>query len=213
MPEYTLFCAPNTYAMCAHAILEEVEADYETRWVELFSETPDPEFLAVSPHCRTPALLGPDGALFETGAVALYLAEQFPVAELVIPPGDANRGAFLQWIHYLATTLQPDVIIQFHPEFYHADPDLQSALKAASMQRLTGVFKTLDAALDGGPYFFGKRPTVPDFILALQTVWDVIFPHGDINAYPNLARHRDAMCNRKSVQKVLSQHKKESMQR
>lgn len=213
MPEYTLFCAPNTYAMCVHAILEEVGADYKTRWVELFSDFPEPDFLAVSPHCRTPALLGPDGALFETGAVALYLAEKHPEAELVIKSCDPNRGVFLQWIHYLATTLQPDVIIQFHPEFYHTDPDLQTALKAASMKRLLGVYRTLETALEEGPFFFGTHPTVPDFILALQTVWDVIFPDGDISEFPNLARHRDVMCNRQPVQKVLAQHQKEGAQR
>ncbi len=213
MPEYTLYCAPDTYAMCAHAVLEEVEADYAIHWVELFSDTPDPAFLAASPHCRTPALLGPDGPVFETGAVALYVAERHPDAGLIIPPGDSRRGAFLQWIHYLASTLQPDVIIQYHPEFYHSDPELQGILKAASMKRLSQVFATLDAALSDGPFFFGARPTVPDFILGTQSLWDVIFPGGDIALYPNIARHRAALCKRPSLQDMLAQHRAEASRR
>ncbi|WP_299844537.1 glutathione S-transferase family protein [uncultured Roseovarius sp.] len=210
MTKYTLYCAPNTYAMCAHAVLEEVGADYSVHWVELFNDTPDPAFLTASPHCRTPALLGPDGTIFETGAVALYMAEQYPEAGLVIPPGDARRGAFLQWIHYLASTLQPDVIIQYHPEFYHAQPELQDALKQTSMIRLSKVFETLDAALSVGPYFFGTAPTVPDFILGTQALWDVIFPDSDISRYPNIARHRNTLCNRSSVQSMLAQHQAEA---
>lgn len=213
MAAYTLFCAPDTYAMGAHAVLEEAGADYALRWVRIFTETPDPDFLAASPHCRTPALDGPDGPVFETGAVALYIAERHPQAGLAIPPGDARRGRFLQWIHYLASTLQPDVILQYHPEFYFGEPDLQARLKAASLLRLRGVFDTLEAALADGPFFFGARPTVPDYLLALQTVWDVIFPEGGVAAYPNLARQRDAVCARPAVGRVLRQHREEHARR
>ncbi|WP_166418291.1 glutathione S-transferase family protein [Cochlodiniinecator piscidefendens] len=213
MADYTLFCAPDTYAMSAHAVLEEIGADYDVHWINIFSDNPDPAFLAASPHCRTPALASPDGTVFETGAVALYLAERHPEANLVIEPGDARRGAFLQWFHYLASTLQPDVIIQYHPEFYHTEPDRQAALKAASMKRLAGVLDTLEAALENGPYFFGDQITVPDFILAMQSVWDVIFPNGDITAYPNIARHRDAVCARPSVQRMQEQHRAEAARR
>ncbi|MDW4551226.1 glutathione S-transferase family protein [Defluviimonas sp. D31] len=213
MPDYTLYCAPDTYAMGAHAVLEEAGADYAVHWVHLFSDNPDPDFLAASPHCRTPALKGPDGTVFETGAVALYVAEGHPKAGLVIPPGDPRRGTFLQWFHYLASTLQPDVIIQYHPEFYHSEPDRQAALKAASMQRLKGVYQTLERALEGGPFFFGSQPTVPDYILALQTVWDVIFPEGDITAYPNISRHRAAICARPAVQRIRAAHEAEYTRR
>ena len=206
MAEYTLFCAPDTYAMSAHAILEHVGADYAPHWVELFRDAPDPAFLAASPHCRTPALLGPDGPVFETGAVALYVAEMHPDTELSIPQRDPRRGVFLQWLHYLATTLQPDVIIQFHPEFYFADVGDQARLKAASMERLKGVFTTLETALESGPYFFGDTPTVPDFILATQTIWDVIFPDQDITIYPNIARQRDAIYALPATKRMVAQH-------
>ena len=208
MAEYTLYCAPDTYAMGAHAVLEEVGADYGIHWVTLFAATPDPAFLAASPHCRTPALNGPDGTVFETGAVALYVAERHPDAGLIIPPGDPRRGQFLQWLHYLASTLQPDVIIQYHPEFYMQSDTDCAALKAASMERLRKVYATLDAALAEGPFFFGAMPTVADFILALQTIWDVIFPDG-IGAYPNLARQRSAILDRPAVRRILTEHKLE----
>ena len=213
MAEYTLFCAPDTYAMSAHAVLEEIGADYQVRWIRIFDDTPDPDFLAASPHCRTPALAGPDGSVFETGAVCLYLAERHPQANLVIPVGDPRRGRFLQWFHYLATTLQPDVLIQYHPDFYHTDPQMQDAIRASSMNRLRGVFDTLDAALAEGPFFFGDQLTILDFILAMQTVWELIFPDGDITAYPNIARHRDTLCARPSVRRMQEQHQAEAARR
>lgn len=203
----TLFCAPDTYALCAHVMLEEIGVPHEIRWVELFTQTPDQDFLAASPHCRTPALLTPHGAIFETGAICLYLSERDPQMDFIIPVGDQRRGSFLQWFHYLATSLQPEVIIQFHPEFYHSGSAEQRTLKKNSMARLRTTFDALDAALADGPYFFGEKPVVPDFILGMQTVWDVIFPDGDITAYPNIARHRGKMCSRPAVQKVLALHR------
>ncbi|MCR9125119.1 MAG: glutathione S-transferase family protein [Rhodobacteraceae bacterium] len=213
MTVYTLFCAPDTYAMGAHAILEEAGADYRLHWVELFTATPDPLFAAASPHCRTPALTGPDGAVFESGAVALYVAERHPEAGLAVPPGDPRRGAFLQWLHYLGTTLQPEVMIQFHPEFYMGSTADRAALRAASMRRLRRVFAVLDAALEPGPYFLGAHPTVPDYVLGLQTVWDMIFGADGIAAYPNIARQRDALLGRPAVARVLDCHARESARR
>ena len=209
MADYTLFCSPDTYAMSAHAVLEETGAEYNLHWVEIFTETPDPQFLAASPHCRTPALSGPDGTVFETGAVCLYIAENFPEAGLVIQPGDPRRGVFLQWFHYLASTLQPDVIIQFHPEFYMPDEGRQSLLKKTSMARLRKVYATLEAALSKDIYLFGDDPTVPDFILGMQTVWqDTLFPQG-LDEFPRLKRHLTALSQRPAVQRVLKVHQTE----
>lgn len=200
--------------MSAHAVLEEIGADYALRWIQLFADAPDPDFLAASPHCRTPAMAGPDGTVFETGAVCLYLAERHPDTGLNVPYGDPHRGTFLQWLHYLATTLQPEVIIQFHPEFHHQDAENQALLKASSMQRLRRVYDTLEDALpQDGPYFFGGTPTVLDFILAMQTIWGIIFPNGDIAAYPKLARHLDAVCARQATQRMLAQHRAEAKRR
>lgn len=212
MPDYTLFCAPDTYAMGAHAVLEETGAAYVVHWVELFADTPDPAFLAASPHCRTPALSGQDGTVFETGAVAMYIAERHPVAELVIPEGDPRRGRFLQWFHYLASTLQPEVLMLYHPEFHASDPVQQDALKTAAKARLSDIFTVLDEALSEGPYFFGDRPCIVDFLLGTQTIWDVLFADG-IETYPAIARQRRALLARASVQRMLEQHRAESARR
>ena len=202
---YRLYVSPNTYAMAAHAILEEIGADYEPYWVEIFTEKPDPAFLAASPHARVPALADEHGSLCESGAVALYLAERHPEAGLMIPVGDPRRGAFLQWLSYLSSTLQPDVILQFHPEFYFTEAADQERLTAASHKRLDGVLKTLDNALDPGPYFFGEQLTILDFCFALQAVWDEIFP-GSIDDYPNIKRLVETMSARPSVRRVLGEH-------
>ena len=48
MSDYTLYAAPNTYAMSAHAILEEVKADYKIEWIEIFTDKPNHDFKTIS---------------------------------------------------------------------------------------------------------------------------------------------------------------------
>ena len=202
---YRLYAAPDTYAMIPHAVLEELGVAYELVWVEIFTDRPHPDFLAASPHARVPALADETGAICEAGAIALYLAERHPDAGLAIPVGDPRRGRFLQWISYLASSLQPDVIIQFHPEFYAADADGQERLKAASLERLARTLQILDEALDPGPYFFADRLTLCDFCLALQAVWPEVYP-GSIDDYPNVKRLVERVTERPAVRKVLALH-------
>lgn len=204
-PEYTLFCAPNSYAMGVHAILEETGAEYDLRWVTLFSETPEVDFLAASPHARVPALLGPEGTLFESGAIAMYLAERHPEAELSIEPGHPLRGPYLQWIHYLAATLQPDVMLQFHPELYFSNKADQAALKQASMQRLDKVLRVIDTALSPGPWFLGETLSVADFCFGMQAIWPEIYP-SSISAYPNITQMVERLLARTSARKVTEIH-------
>ena len=202
---YRLYSAPNTYAMSAHAILEELGAPYELVGAALFAETPDPDFIRVSPHGRVPALVDEHGSVFESGAIALYLAERHPQGGLAIPAGDPRRARFLQWLFYLSSTLQSEVLIQFHPEFYFDEPGDRQRLRAASMKRLAKILATLDAALAPGPYFFGDRFTVCDICLATQAVWPEIYP-GTIQDYPALKRAVDLVTARPAVARVLRRH-------
>lgn len=202
---YVLFAARNTYAMIVHALLEEIGADHDIHRVEIFSDNPDPRFVAVSPLLRVPVLVGPDGPVFESGAIAHYLAERHPEAELAIPIGDSRRGRFLQWLHYLSSTLQPEVLIQYHPEAYFEDEDDQRRLKAASMRRLANALDVIEAGLDPGPFFLGERRSVCDYCLAMQAVWPPIFP-GSIRDYPNIERLTQAITARPAVRRVLIMH-------
>tara|TARA_B100000676_G_scaffold312208_1_gene385306 strand:- start:1107 stop:1781 length:675 start_codon:yes stop_codon:yes gene_type:complete len=203
---YRLYLSTNTYALTVQALMEDMGLDHELVWVDIFQDTPDEDLLKVSPHSRVPALNADGTVLFETGAIALWLAEQHGDGDYLIPPGDPRRGIFLQWFHYLATTLQPDVMMQFHPESYAADDATQARLREAAFGRLDKVFRTLDDALADGPWFFGDTITVLDFLLGMQATWPEIYPE-TIHAYPNLTRHQQALLERPSVQRVFGIHR------
>ena len=202
---YTLYTYPNSYAMTVHCLMEELQLDYDCRWVGIFTDTPDADFLKVSPHARVPALMTPEGPVFETGAIALYLAEKHGDGAYQIPVGDPRRGRFLQWYYYLGTTLQPDVMVQFHPEVYFGDDETQERFKAASRVRLAKILSTVSDAIGDGPFFFGEQITVLDFLLALQAIWPEIYP-GPMEDYPVIKQHVDRMMARLAVEKIYALH-------
>ena len=62
-----------------------------------------PEYLAISPLGRVPCLVDGEMRLFESGAICQYLCENYGDGSLYRPPGDAERTAWLQWLHYAET--------------------------------------------------------------------------------------------------------------
>jgi len=78
-----LFYAPGTCALATHIALEEAGADYEAVMVDFGAQAQrSPEYLAVNPKGRVPALVTDSGTLTETPALLVYVAQRFPAAEL-----------------------------------------------------------------------------------------------------------------------------------
>ena len=92
----TLFHAPWSRSGRIVWLLEEIGADYDIRYVDIFramtqSGARDPANL--HPDGKVPALLHDDVLVTESAAVALYLTDLFPEAGLGAPVGSAERGA------------------------------------------------------------------------------------------------------------------------
>lgn len=101
-----LFYAPNSCAMAIHLILEEIGKPYELAFVN-FAEAAQykPEFLAISPKSKVPALQRDDGTILtELPAIAWYLARLSPEANL-IPAGIEGEARTLELLDYITATI------------------------------------------------------------------------------------------------------------
>ncbi|MEM7172724.1 MAG: glutathione S-transferase family protein [Pseudomonadota bacterium] len=194
--------------MAAHALLEEIGAPFDLIPTEIFTDRPDPDFLKISPNARVPALLyeGETGwsGLCESGAIAFFLADRHPEAGLSLTNQDPRRGLYLQWLFYLSSTLQPDVLIQFHPEALFPDQERQKEIKDASMARLSAVWRILNEAIEG-PYMFGKQPTACDHALGLQAIWPECFANS-VEEFPKVAKLVQNLTERPAVKRILTWH-------
>ena len=123
-----------------------------------------------------------------------------------LPTGGRQRDLALQWLFYLMSTLQPEVLIQFHPErYFPGDETMQQKILAASLRELEPVWRVIDDALDPGPYFLGDEYSICDMLFLMQAVWTENQPP-DLGDYPNSVRMMRTAFDRPAVQRILAIH-------
>jgi glutathione S-transferase len=78
-----LYYAPHTCSLASHIALEEAGAEYSTVRIDFDKEEQrSPEYLAVNPKGRVPAMVTDRGILTETPAMLAFIAQSFPRAQL-----------------------------------------------------------------------------------------------------------------------------------
>src|SRR5919109_1800044 len=103
---FRLYYATGTCALATHIALEEAGAPFEAVLVDFPNQRQrSPEYLAVNPKGRVPALVTESGTLTETPGLLLYVAQRFPQAELA-PLSDPFALAQVQEFNsYLCSTV------------------------------------------------------------------------------------------------------------
>ena len=106
-----LYAAPTPNGVKASIALEETGIPYEPHYVNIMeNETWNDEFLSLNPNGKIPAILDPDGpggepfALWESGAILLYLAEK---SGKLLPSDPAQRYEAIQWVMWQMGGLGP----------------------------------------------------------------------------------------------------------
>ena len=118
---YTLYWSPASANMTPHAMLEDIGVPYELIKVDTSKgEQRSPDYLKVNPHARVPTLVYDGGKIvYETTAIALFLAERHPEAGFAPKMDSPDRALFLQWMAYLTNTVQIALMHWWHPEHRH----------------------------------------------------------------------------------------------
>lgn len=211
MPAYHLYAHKNSYAMTTHLMLEELGVDYEVSWFNVHKPEEFPvEFLQLNPNARVPVLVTPEGPIYESAATMMYLSEQHENRFMPVPQ-DRHRGPALQWLFYLMSTFQPEVLIQFHAERYFPDDgSMRQALKSASMRELEILWGVIEDALDPGPWFLGADYGICDMLFLMQAVWRENQP-SPLSRYPNSVRMMKTAFARPAVRRILKLHQIENL--
>lgn len=212
MAGYHLYAHRNSYAMTTQLMLEELGIDYDVTWFNVHRPEEFPaDFLELNPNARVPVLITPDGPLYESAATMMHLAEHHD--SRFLPAGGRRRDLALQWLFYLMSTLQPEVLIQFHPErYFPGDEAMQRKIMAASLRELEPIWRVIDNALDPGPYFLGDEYSICDMLFLMQAIWSENQP-ADLRQYPNSVRMMQTAFERPAVRRVIAIHDIEHLTR
>ena len=162
----TLFHAPQSRSSRMVWLIEELGIDCEVRYCQIAVRNGQTvgEADAANPHPdgKVPALLHDGMLITESAAIALYLADLLPEADLGAPLGSAERGSLLTWICWAVGELEPAIWSRMTGE---ADRDpLAKARYQAAVDRLL-------EALWVGPYLMGERFTAADVMVGSSLAW------------------------------------------
>jgi glutathione S-transferase len=177
---YRLHATPDSAAMAVRMILLELGLPFELRVVDRAGgELASPDYRALHPLGLIPALETPDGTMFETAAILLWLADRAPASGLAPAPDSAERAEFLKWLFFTSTNLHPHLLNLFYAE-RAAGPGNEAAVQAASRARITLLLDALEAAAARGPRWLSAgQPGLMGYYLGMLLRWLGSFPPGD----------------------------------
>ncbi len=147
-------------------LLEELGLPYEPHFIDITkNETWGPEFLSLNPNGKIPAIIDPDGpggkplALFESGAILVYLAEK---TGRFIPADAAGRYETLQWVMFQMAAIGPMFgQVGFFHKFAGKDYE-DKRPRDRYVAEATRLLKVLDDRLDGRNWIMGADYTIAD---------------------------------------------------
>jgi glutathione S-transferase len=156
----TLYHAPQSRSSRFLWLLEEIGQPYTVQLVSIRrrdgSGHQDAAYRTVQPHGKVPALDHDGSIVFESAAIALYLADAFPEARLGPRIGEPTRGAFVTWLAYYTGVLEPAFVTK--------------ALGFATTNSTTGwaptdeIMAHIDGQLARGPYLLGAAFSTADIL-------------------------------------------------
>lgn len=185
---YRLHFAPDNASLIVRLTLETAGLPYETVLVDRSRRAQrSPAYLNLNPNGLIPVLETPQGPIFETGAILLWLSDTHPsIAPL---PDFPARGAYLKWLFFVSNTLHPDLRMVFYPHIYVGDdPAAQTALRSTVQGRLRAHLTLLEqlTAEDHG-WMSEETPTGLVWYIACLIRWMALYPEGTDRSWFDLS--------------------------
>jgi GST-like protein len=159
-------------AFSAEAALAEADAEYEFREVSLErNEQLNPEYLAINPAAKIPALKLPEGGILtETLAALITIAERHPAARLLPEPGSFERAQCYRWLAFMASEIYPMVEIADYPARFVPEGAAADALRQKARERIRARLMIVENAI-AGPWLLASGFSVADIYLAMFSRW------------------------------------------
>lgn len=193
--ELVFYANPMSRARIARWMLEEVGAPYRTVVLQYGAEMKSPEYRAINPMGKVPAIVHGGQVVTECAAVCAYLADAFPEAGLAPPP--AQRAAYYRWLFFVAGPLEAAVTnralgIEISEEQW----------RSVGYGPLDQVLDALDGALEGREFIAGDRFSAADVYVGSHLGWGISF--GSIDARPAFAEYCQRLVTRPAAQRAAA---------
>ncbi len=173
---YILHHAADFASSVVHFALEEMDLRFSLSIKDLDGGDLDtPAYGALNPLRLIPALEGPDGPIFETAAILLFLSDRH--GKLAPAPQDPDRGAFLSWLLFTSNTLHPATMFLFYPHRAAGEAASDAARQVAHAQIVTRLGLINEMIAEKRPRWLSPdEPGVLGYYLGILVRWLSILP-------------------------------------
>jgi glutathione S-transferase len=170
MAKLMLYHASPSRSSVVLWMLEELGEPYDIHLLSLQKEeNRTPDYLAINPMGKVPALRHGDTVITELAAICTYLADEFPNAKLNVPIGTPARGTYLKWLFFGPGCLEAAVIDRAAPR---KEEPRRAMLGYGDFDTTMNV---LAAAVAKGPWLMGEQFTAADVVLGANIRWGMMF--------------------------------------
>ena len=198
-----LYYSPGSCALASHITLEEAGASYTAERVNFkASQQTTPEYLAINPKGRVPALVTDHGVLTETPAILTFIAQSAPQAKL-LPEGPFVFAQAQSLVSYLCSTVHIAHAHKMRGYRWAVEDTSFADMKRKVPETMAASFALIERDMLKGPWAMGEQYTICDPYLFTLSGWlegDGV----DLATLPKVAAHRKRMSERPAVQRVLA---------
>lgn len=192
-----LYHNPQSRAALTHWLLEELGIDYDLVPVDYEDGSMrSPEFLAINPMGKIPAITDGDTIVTETTAIAIYLCDKYKTPNDLAPAiDDPRRGEYLRWVAYQSACIDPAMM--------QANTKVEISRRSAGWGDVDLVVDVLEQRVSkANPYLFGDWFTAADALIGGSLGWATQF--GMFPMKPGIKAYLERIQSRPAFQKVFA---------
>jgi glutathione S-transferase len=166
--DLTFYTNPMSRGQIVRWMLEEVGEPYEQVLLDYGTTMKAPEYLAINPMGKVPAIRHGDKVVTECAAICAYLADAFPQAGLAPDPKD--RADYYRWLFFGAGPLEQAITNKSMGFVVPADKSMM-----AGYGSFEAAMDGLEAAVSGKTYVAGGKFSAADVYVGSQIGWGLAF--------------------------------------
>ncbi len=205
MTGMTLFCAPGAVSRAVLIVLEEKGIPFTPHMISLAKgDHLKPDFLAVNPKGKVPALLVNDVVLSETPAILAYLDARFP-EQAILPKGDAMAHAqALSDMAWFASAVHPNFPRIFRTVRFCDLPEAQERVREQARDLLADCLDLIEGRLTGRDWWYDNWSALDAYAHWAWLLLDRAKVENATARWPAFAAHAERMGHRPAVMRALA---------
>lgn len=180
---------PQSRGRIVRWMLEELSVPYTTTALDYATTLRAPEYRAINPMGKVPAITHGNTVVTETAAICAYLADAFPEAGLAPPLGSPLRGPYYRWLFFAAGPIEAAASNQALG--FIVPPDKARMMSYGTYALATNVLET---AISNGPYLLGDSFSAADVYVGSQIGFGMRF--GTLDKRPAFERYWSTVSSR-----------------